>query len=128
MNPAAKYLRVNGRLTQLPPKSAYALHGIELKEVPRVTKVELVRCLAALHPGTFFLDEPQIAKCFGVRMPPLVLRLTEWNHLSAGEKPSDNETFRMLAEVIADGDVSRFRPTKRPNTDWRNWEGAGRYV
>jgi len=26
-----------------------------------------------------------------------------------------------VAEVISTGDVTRYRPTEKPNTDWRNW-------
>ncbi|MEW2130186.1 DUF7003 family protein [Streptomyces sp. NPDC005435] len=58
---------------------------------------------------------------------PLVLRLDEWTHpTDLGDTlPSDHETFRQLAEVLATGDPGRYRPTAPPNTHWSFWPRAG---
>jgi len=55
---------------------------------------------------------------------PKFMQLEEWNHpplLSESLLPSDSETLRMVAEAIARGDPSRYRPRLRPNTNWQNW-------
>lgn len=60
---------------------------------------------------------------------PTFIQLDEWHHpaiITEGLKPSDSETFQMLAEAIATGDPSRYRPSRPPNTNWQNWLGYER--
>jgi hypothetical protein len=60
---------------------------------------------------------------------PKLLQLDKWHHplfMTRRLKPSQTQVFQMLAEVIATGDVSRYRPTEEPNTDWRNWLNSER--
>lgn len=52
---------------------------------------------------------------------PKILQLEEWNHPRMGEKPSDSETFRLLAQVLATGNAEHWRPVTAPNTHWENW-------
>ncbi|MDO7883849.1 hypothetical protein Q5H89_00635 [Hymenobacter sp. CA2-7] len=40
-------------------------------------------------------------------------------------RPSSYETWPQLAQVLATGDVSYYRPTLPPNTHWRNWPESG---
>ena len=42
-----------------------------------------------------------------------------------GTKPSDYETFRMIADVLVSRDTTKWKPTLKPNNDWRNWPKAG---
>ena len=46
----------------------------------------------------------------------LVLQLDDWHHpnLAEGELPSQTETFRQLALVLASGDLSHYQPTEPP--------------
>ena len=44
--------------------------------------------------------------------------------LRLDETPSQNETFRKLAEVLAHGDPNRFVPPAKTNTHWKHWTGA----
>lgn len=57
---------------------------------------------------------------------PLLLQLRDWKHpdLWAGERPSDSLSFRMIAEVIADRDPSRYKPVSG-NVHWFNWPRSG---
>jgi hypothetical protein len=53
-----------------------------------------------------------------------ILTLDEWSHpdVYGGPKPSESETFRQLAEVLATGDTKRWAPTEAPNNrDWKTW-------
>lgn len=54
---------------------------------------------------------------------PFFLRLDEWLHPDTGngEMPSQNETFRRLANALVYGDPNRFIPPETPNTHWKNW-------
>lgn len=53
----------------------------------------------------------------------LLVQLDQWQHpdVYLGELPGQNESFRNLAEVLASGELSRWRPPARPNVDWRLW-------
>ncbi len=66
-----------------------------------------------------------------------IMTLDEWHHRHyshyvngpdnklMGNAPCSYETFPLIAEVLATGDSSRFRPTLPPNTYWSNWPDAG---
>lgn len=59
-------------------------------------------------------------------VPPeleLLVQLDQWQHpqVYAGELPSQNLTFQNLAQLLASGDLSQFRPTGEGNVDWRRW-------
>jgi uncharacterized protein DUF7003 len=88
--------------------------------------VDVFRSLVPIHRGLLLADEKELRT--GVLFDLFeVLRLDEWHHpdLSAGELPSDSETFRLLADLLVTGDLSRWQPTEHPNTHWKNWSEAG---
>lgn len=104
----------------------YATKGIDLKEPPNVHGFELLRGLLPEHRNLLLATEEELRK----RVPPdlpCTLRLEEWNHpdLCGNELPSQAESFRMLAEVLASGESVRYAPTKPPNTHWSNWPEGG---
>lgn len=55
----------------------------------------------------------------------IVLQTREWEHPDyvAGELPSDTESFRVIAEIIATGDASLWARVDRTrfNSHWRYW-------
>lgn len=53
--------------------------------------------------------------------------LDEWHHpdVMDGVRPSESETFMLLADVLVDGRPELYRPTQAPNTHWSNWPDAG---
>ncbi|MER6531553.1 hypothetical protein [Streptomyces sp. NPDC001508] len=57
---------------------------------------------------------------------PKVLQLEEWRQPEDIETPpSTSETYQQIAEVLASGDVRRYRPSHSPNTHWSNWPDSG---
>ena len=58
---------------------------------------------------------------------PCILLLDEWFHpdLTGGEKPSECETFQMIAEVLEIGDLEYYRPTTTSNNHWTNRPEGG---
>ena len=68
---------------------------------------------------------------------PEIMTIDEWHHRSwyfshspqspgpVGDAPSSYETYRLIAEVLATRDPSRYRPTLKPNSHWSNWPQAG---
>lgn len=119
-----QYIAFNGRL---PRVEEYARHGIELEQAPRVQVFELCRYLAKIARENVLATESERRVSVFPEMEQL-LQLEEWHHpdLVEGQRPGDSETFQQLAEVLATGDVSRYRPSRPPNTHWRNWPGGGR--
>jgi hypothetical protein len=111
----------------LPQVSEYKRRGIELEKKPRVQVFELCRYLADVVRERV-LATPRERRASVRPDMKQILRLEEWHHpdLANDERPSDSETFRQLAEVLATGDAGRYRPTRAPNTHWRNWPEGGR--
>lgn len=68
---------------------------------------------------------------------PELMTIDQWHHRKwsyvhgaerpepTGTAPSSYETYRLVAEVLATRDPSRYRPTLPPNNHWSNWPAAG---
>jgi hypothetical protein len=56
------------------------------------------------------------------------MQLDEWFHpdIANDEKPSENETFQFIANVLESGSSDCYQPTKSPNNHWSNWPDGGR--
>jgi hypothetical protein len=124
---STKHVSLRGRMLILPDLAEYERHGIALEDSPRVNIFELCRYLAAVERDAVLASDSERR----TSVPPeleLVLALDEWNHLdfAEAEHPSDTETFRQIAEVLATGEVDRYHPSKPPNNHWRNWPEGGR--
>ncbi len=119
----ARTLHIRGRLVSLPDQSPLRdLEGRPLAYSRRWRDYELLRWLVADHRAELLSTEAERR----VRVPadlPEVLTLDAWHHPDLGGEalPSTSETFRQLAEVLATGDVTRYRPTQLPNTHWSCW-------
>lgn len=113
------------RSINLPSVEEYQEAGIELQgERPAI--FELCRYLAH-HYRDQVLATPSERR---VNVPPdltEILVLEDWHHpdLCNGELPSETETFRELAEVLATGDLIRYRSAEPHNTHWSHWPEGG---
>ncbi len=87
---------------------------------------DLLRSLVPEHRNLLLATDGELSQRLSVELP-LLLRLDQWHHpdVSAGEMPSKSEAFKMIAEVLATGDASRYKPTQEPNTHWSNWPSGG---
>ena len=87
---------------------------------------DLLRSLVPEHRNMLLATDGELSQRLSVELP-LLLRLDQWHHpdVSAGEMPSKSEAFKMIAEVLATGDASRYKPTQEPNTHWSNWPMGG---
>ena len=88
--------------------------------------VDVFRDLVPSYRDLFLADEEELRR----RVPrdlPQVLTLDEWHHpdVMDGARPSESETFVLLADVLVEGRPELFRPTQAPNTHWSNWPEAG---
>lgn len=101
-------------------------------EVPLIAHADpwrlegLYRSLVPTHRDLLFANDAEMKARFPVDLA-LVLRLEEWHHpnLVNDQLPSGNETFVMIADVLRTGDLSRYAPTKVPNTHWSHWPDGG---
>lgn len=86
---------------------------------------DLFRRLVPAHRDLLLADEVELRR----RLPhdiPEVLRLEEWHQPDLFEtKPSQNEVYRELAQVLANADPSLYDPTQEPNTNWTYWPDSG---
>jgi hypothetical protein len=94
--------------------------------VPGDPLEDVFRKLVPEHRNLLFADETELRS----RIPddlPKVLQLEEWHQpqFSAEEPPSESETYQQIAEVLASGDIGRYRPSHPPNTHWSNWPDSG---
>ncbi|MER6503159.1 hypothetical protein ABT218_28310 [Streptomyces sp. NPDC001455] len=83
------------------------------------------RRLVPEHRDLILADEAEVRS----RIPgdlPKVLQLEEWHQPEDVETPpSTSETYQQISEVLASGDVGRYRPRLSPNTHWSNWPDSG---
>lgn len=114
---------------------------------------ELVRRLMPEHRDLVLATEEELRAWLPPDLPE-VLRLDDWHHTDMTAQPpsperdrqrrlhqmlaarssnpvpfetypSDTETYRQLAAVMATGDPHAYQPTMAPNTHWSNWPEAG---
>jgi hypothetical protein len=118
---------VRGRALQLPSSDEYKQRGIELEERSRVRVFELSRFLADVARD-LVLAAAQERRISVLPDMTQILQLEDWNHpniVDNADRPSGSETFQQLAQVLATGNVAFYRPSRPPNTHWRNWPEGG---
>ena len=123
----AQDLVLRGRRVEVPDAEACRRAGVAIAEPPRVQVFELCRAIA-YSAREDVLATPAERR---TNVPPelsLLLTLDEWAHpdvVRPSARPGRSSTFQQLAQVLAAGDISRYRPEEEPNTHWRNWPEGG---
>ncbi|MEJ7728493.1 MAG: hypothetical protein WKG00_04700 [Polyangiaceae bacterium] len=125
----AAELLVRGESVSVPSAEDFARLEIDLSEPPRICVFELCRALAATRREKVLATAAERRVSVPEDLTEL-LRLDEWHHPErvASQLPSANETFQQLARVLESGDSGAYRPTRAPNTHWRNWPQGGRLI
>lgn len=125
--PDARAVMIRGQRVELDlSPAALEAKGIQFIEPPQIDPPALMRSLVPEHRELLFVTPEGLAQ----RNPhnlPVWMCLDHWHHpdLAGGERPSESETFVMLAEAIEQGDKALYRPTLPPNTHWKNWPDGG---
>lgn len=132
----AKQVRV--RTHNLPieqDKSEYKRRGIPLNDyldsAEQIDYLAMLRFLAETHPVLFKATDDELRSLLPKALPKLFV-IDSWHHEDYyvfpddgnppfGTKPSSNETYPMIANVLVTKDITKWRPTLEPNSDWRNW-------
>jgi hypothetical protein len=93
------------------------------------------------YPSVFRAADEELRTCLPSDLPKL-MQINQWHHKAyyknkypnspttysveeVGTKPSDYETYRMIADILVAKDTTKWKPTLKPNNDWRNWLKAG---
>jgi hypothetical protein len=125
LDTTASTVVLRGKRIRIPDPPAYAELGIDLLDPGRVMAWELCRALASQHRDEVLATEAERRAHVRPQLEQ-VLVLNEWHHPDLFEElPSQMESFRQLAEVLATGDVGIYKPTESPNTHWSNWPEGG---
>ena len=127
LNPEAKNIKVRNEIIPIIHDSQhYSLKAINLEYPDKILNYELMRGLIPEYSHLFWVTREEIAKKIPYELP-ILMTLNEWFHpdLANGERPSENETFNLIAEVISTGDTSLYIPTNESNTHWKNWPEGG---
>ena len=123
----AKEIVVRGQRRPVPSVDGYAQRGITMENPASARVFELCRFLAEVARDAVLAseDERRISVLPDMKQ---VLQLEEWHHpnvVDDHDRPSGSETFQQLAQVLATGDMTLYRPSRPPNTHWRNWPDGG---
>jgi hypothetical protein len=87
----------------------------------------LTRYLYETYPYVFYATNNELRSCLPNNLP-MIMQIYKWHHEqydSTGRRPSDYETYSMIADILVSKDTSRWNPKLSSNTDWRNWPNAG---
>jgi hypothetical protein len=101
----------------------------------------LIRYLDEEHPSVFKATDEELRTCLPGDLPKL-MQINQWHHKpyyknkfpnspttfaveEVGTKPSSYETYKMIADILVSKDTTKWKPTLKPNNDWRNWLKAG---
>lgn len=91
--------------------------------------VEMFRSLVPIHRDLLLAGESELRRRIPADLPE-VLRLEEWAHpdpllLHEEYGVETTELWRLLADVLVTGDVTRYAPTAAPDSHWSNWPAGG---
>jgi hypothetical protein len=125
--------------------SKYIAKGIEPRDYNNPKGLfnfySLIRYLDEEYPKIFRATDEELRMCLPEDLPKL-MQIDHWHHEAylkhkvptsptmyhyetIGKKPSEYETYRMIADILVSRDTTKWRPTLKPNNDWRNWPNAG---
>jgi hypothetical protein len=100
----------------------------------KIDIVSLMRLMAIKSPNLFKATESELRKNIPNDLPFLG-SIENWHHLNyiasinkgfyIGKKPSEYETFQLIAKCIVNRSLEFYKPTLAPNTHWSNWPNAG---
>lgn len=103
-----------------------------IDELDEFLVVELLRCLLVSECDALFAQEKELRLCIPKNLPKL-MEIKEWHHKEyhcydgtiEGTKPSDYETFELIATVLSSKDINLFKPTLPANNHWSFWPQSG---
>lgn len=139
-------IKVRDRFLPIEQDSAkYIAKGIKPREYNNPKRLfsfySLIRYLDDEYPDIFRATDKELRMCLPVDLPKL-MKIDKWHqeayvknkvmnspttfyYDALGKKPDEYETYKMIADVLVNRDTTLWKPTLKPNNDWRNWPNAG---
>lgn len=87
---------------------------------------DIVRYIQETEPNILKAEEFEIRKHIPKNLEK-IMTLNDFHYASSFEdnlSPSKQETYQMIAKVICKLDANEWKPTKKANNNWRNWESG----
>ena len=113
----------------------YSAKGIKIRDYlnpqNRIDYPSLVRYLENDNKELFRATESELRKLLPKDLPKLFV-IDEWHHKDYyvphdgvnepyGVKPSTQEVFQLIADILVSKDKSKWKPTLPPNNHWKYW-------
>ncbi len=109
----------------------YRENRVPLAEFPKPYEEDLyedsvVRLMTIQYPDVFHATETEIRSHLPKGIPKL-MEIRDWHHIdyfepeprNLGVRPSNCETFQMVADILVSKDTTRWQPTLPPNNYWK---------
>lgn len=122
-----KIAKVRGIDYPMPSRKALRRLGINPEDSQDLFVHEICRSLAATHRELVLATEDELRHMVPSEME-LILQLDEWHHpdiVDPANRPSGNQAFQQICEVLVTGDANQYQPSFEPNTHWSNWPEGG---
>jgi hypothetical protein len=128
ISPDAKEIRVRDKMVPIVhDTAAYAKAGLSLNTPDNLQHLisygSIVRYLNETTPALIWATEKEIRKDLPADLPKLMV-IDTFHFESIYDKhnlPSKNETFQLIAKILAKRDTSLWQPKLKPNNHWSNW-------
>lgn len=135
VNPLAKSIQLRGKNILIEQDyKKYESKGIHINLEGNPKKMidfpALTRYLNSEYPELFNATDEELRLCIPPDLPKL-MTINEWHHRDyyfndsfpseEGTRPSEYETFPMIANILVTKDTSLWQPKLKPNTHWKNW-------
>ena len=92
----------------------------------------VTRMLNFKYPEVFNATEQELRTCLPKDLP-ILMTINEWYYTDCTKVRGfedrslsvfDNETYKIIADILVSKDITKYKPTKKPNSDWRNWKSG----
>jgi hypothetical protein len=109
--------------------SKYLALGIQPREYDNpkglISYEDIVRYLHDTNASLVSASEEEIKRYVPFDLPKL-MKIDHFHFESVYNEvsPSNQETYQLIAKVLATGDKSEWKPTLESNNHWRNWESG----
>ena len=87
---------------------------------------DFIRYLHETNPTLISAKEDDIRKHIPNNIPKL-MTIDKYHFVSVYEEtdpPSEQETYKLLAKILVTRDTANWKPTKKSNNSWKNWESG----
>lgn len=104
----------------------YEKLGIKINDTSKISLDEFIRYLQETNPTILNATQKELKANIPKNIPYLTT-INEYHYASIYNKdlpPSKQETFLLIAKVLASRNIAKWQPTLKANNHWSNWESG----